>query len=120
MGAEKTAIHQEVVNTSLAAGSNTLSTTPVAANKIQRITSISFSYTGTVTGVRFEVKAGGITVFKSTADPVSGQLYSLASLQGAATELWLSAGEKIDLVVTGATLNDDALLDVHGVQFATY
>lgn len=105
-------IHEEITNTALAAGTNTLSSSEAVAARVNRITDIAFSYTGTITNVRLEIKAGGKTVYKTIADPTSGQIERIPNLGN----VWLSAGEKIDLVVTSATLNDDATLIVHGVE----
>jgi hypothetical protein len=105
-------LHEEITNTALAAGANTLSSSAPGPARIRRITDVAFSYTGTVAGVRMEVKAGGISVYKTIANPTSGQLERIANMGN----LYLSAGEKIELVVTGATLNDDAALDIHGEE----
>jgi len=106
------AIHEEIANTTLAAGTNTLSSTVALAARVNMITDLAFSYTGTVSGVRIEIKAGGETVYKTIADPTTAQLERISNLGN----IFLSAGEKIEMVVTGATLNDDALLIIHGVE----
>ena len=103
-------VQEEITNLALAAGTNTLSSSVPAAAKIWNITDIAFSYTGTVTGVRMEIKSGGISVYKTIADPVSARLERIPA------SLYLSAGEKIELVVTTATLGDDATLIIHGVE----
>jgi len=105
-------IHEEITNDNLAAGTNTLSSLAAVSARVNKITNISFSYTGTVLNVRIEIKAGGKSVYKTTADPVSGQLERLP----APVELYLSAGEKIDMVVTNATVGDDATLIINGVE----
>jgi hypothetical protein len=105
-------VHEETTNLTLAAGTNTLSSSAPASAKIWEITELTFSYTGTVLGVRMEIKAAGKTVYKTIADPTSGKLERIADLGS----LYLSAGEKIELVVTGATLNDDATLIIHGME----
>lgn len=104
----RTVKHENITNTALAAGANTLSSTVVATDTLEKVTKLVFSYTGTVTGVRIELRAGGQTIYKTSADPVSGKIETID------IEVWLAAGEKIDMVVTGATLNDDATLIVHG------
>ncbi len=106
------ATHQKIEDTDLSAGTNTLSSTAVVAGRIQRITDIAFSYTGTVASVRIEIKAGGKTVYKTTANPTSGQLERIPNLG----ELYLEAGEKIEMVITDATATDDALLIIHGAE----
>ena len=105
-------LHEEVTNTTLAAGTNTLSTTAASPARVNRITDLTFKYTGTVTNVRIEIKAGDKTIYKTTANPTSGQWERVPNLG----IIFLSAGEKIDMVITDATLNDDATLIVHGVE----
>ena len=105
-------VQESITNATLAAGTNTISSSVPAAAKIWKITDIAFSYTGTVTNVRMEIKAGGVSVYKTTADPVSGRLDRVP----APVELYLSATEKIELVVINATLNDAATLIIHGVE----
>jgi len=105
-------IHEAVINESLATGTNTLSTTPVSPGLVKRLTDLTFKYTGTVIDVRIEIKAGGQTVYKTTADPTSGQWERIANMG----DIFLSSGEKIDMIVTTATLNDDAYLVIHGVE----
>lgn len=105
-------IHEDITNLTLAAGTNTLSSSAPASAKIWEITDLAFSYTGTVAGVRMEVKAGGKSVYKTIANPTSGQLERIANMGS----LYLSAGDIIELVVTGATLNDDATLIIHGME----
>ncbi len=45
-------INEAITNESLAAGTNTLSTTAALPGKVNRITDLTFKYTGTVTNVR--------------------------------------------------------------------
>jgi len=103
-------IHEQITNENLATGTNTLSSTPVLPARIQEIKFITYSYTGTVTNVRFEIKAAGKTLFKTNSNPVSGQIEMLT------TDIFLSQNEKIDLVITNATATDDATLIIHGVE----
>lgn len=103
-------IHETIDGTNLVAGENTLNGTAVNPGKIQEITNITYSYTGTVAGVRIKIMAGGKIIQKTDADPVSGQ-----------TDEWngkvcLNAGEKISVVVTGVALNDDFTADVNGSE----
>ena len=105
-------IHEEITNEDLSAGTNTLSSTAAASARVNKITDIAFSYTGTVTNVRMEIKAGGKSVYKTTSDPTSGQIERIPNLGN----IYLSAGEKIELVVTDATATDDATLIIHGVE----
>jgi len=105
-------IHEEIANASLGAGTNILSSSVAAIAKINRITDIAFSYTGTVTSVRMEIKAGGETVYKTIANPTSGQIERISNLGN----IYLSAGEKIELVITDATATDDATLIIHSVK----
>ncbi len=105
-------IHEEITNITLAVGINTLSSTVAATARVNEITDIAFKYTGTVTSVRIEIKAGDKTVYKTIADPTSGQIERIPNLGN----IFLSAGEKVDMVITDATLNDDATLIIHGVE----
>jgi len=105
-------IHEEIEDTTLSAGTNTLSSSVALAARVNKITDLAFSYTGTITNVRIEIKAGGETIYKTTANPTTGQIERIANM-GA---IYLSAGEKIEMVVTDATLNDDAKLIIHGVE----
>lgn len=106
------AIHEKIENNNLTAGTNTISSSAAPSAKIWKITDIAFSYTGTVTGVRMEIKAGGQSVYKTTSDPVSGRLERMP----APVDLYLSAGETIELVITGATAGNSAFLIIHGVE----
>lgn len=106
------AIHEEITDTDLSAGTNTLPSTAALSAKVNKITDLAFSYTGTVGSVRIEIKAGGKTIYKTTADPTSGQIERISNLG----EIFLSAGEKIEMVITDATATDDATLIVHGVE----
>lgn len=103
-------IHSTIDGTNLAAGTNTLNGVAVVPGKIQKITNFSYSYTGTVTNVRVEVKAGGKTILKTDANPVSGQVEEWNG------EVYLKAGEYISVVITNATLNDDFTMDLNGVE----
>ena len=105
-------IHQKIEDTNLDAGTNTLSSVAVTAGRIQKITDLAFSYTGTVTNDRIEIKAGGKTVYKTIANPTSGQIERIPNLG----EVYLEAEEKIEMVVTDATATDDATLIIHGAE----
>ncbi len=105
-------IHEEITDADLSAGTNTLSSTVTLQAKINKITDLAFSYTGTVTSVRIEIKAGGKRIFKTIADPTSGQTERISNLGN----IFLSGGEKIEMVITDATATDDATLIVHGVE----
>lgn len=104
-------VRGQVNNTTLAAGTNTLQGTAVPAGKIWVVTNISLRYIGTVAGVALfaQIVSGGTTysLFNQTP-PVSAVMYDR---QG----WWvLEEGDLIQYSITGATLNDDALLNYVG------
>lgn len=105
-------IREKVENLTLAAGVNNLDFTVVPVSKKDNITNIAWSYTGTVTGVRFELQvlvgATAYTIYKTNANPVSGDISSLQ------VNIPLTAADKIRVVVSGATLNDDATAYIIG------
>lgn len=105
-------IHEEITDTSLDAGTNTLTCPEAVTARVNKITDLTFSYTGTVAGVRIEIKAGGKTVYKTIANPTSAQMERIPNLG----EIYLEAGEKIEMVITSATATDDATLIIHGVE----
>lgn len=105
-------IHEEITDTDLGAGTNTLTCSEAVAARVDKITDLAFSYTGTVAGVRIEIKAGGETVYKTIADPTTAQIERIPNLG----EIYLEAGEKIEMVITGATATDDAALIIHGAE----
>jgi hypothetical protein len=103
-------IHATIADASLDTGSNTLEGTAVAAGKMQKITNITYAYTGTVTNVRIEIKAGGKTILKTDANPTSGQVEEWNG------QAYLEATEKISIVITNATATDAFTADVNGVE----
>lgn len=109
-------VYEGVSNTSLSAGSNNIDSTAVPAGEVHVITNISVSYTGTVSGVSlratlFESGVGGYVVFQE--DSISSTYWY--DRQGN----WvLPAGDYVRLVVSGATLNDDAYLRITGYKFS--
>ena len=108
---DRLVLHDEVENTNLAAGANTLSLPAVPAGKLSRYHHVAYSYTGTVAGVRLEIQAGGKTVHKTNADPTTGKIETLEGVN-----IPVDAAEKLELVVSGATVTDDAKITAHGVQ----
>lgn len=108
------AVGEAVTNTSLAAGANTLSSTAVPAGEVHVITNIAAAYSGTVTNVILTVRindSGTIYELYGQKPPVTGVYYDR---QG----FWvLKPGAKIDLLINGATLNDDGFLYIAGFSF---
>jgi hypothetical protein len=106
-------VHELIAGgTDLAAGANTLDGTAVGVGKIQKITNITYKYTGTVTSVRFSISAGGKVITETAANPVSGQVYEWNG------QVYLKATEKISVAIAAATLHDVAVINVHGLEMA--
>ncbi len=106
-------VEEEVENLALAAGTNTLSGTPVPSGKIWKITQLSFRYTGTVTSVALTPQVVGLAGnlrLNFIKPPVSGTWYFWSG------NVYLQAGDYIALVITSATLNDDAVINYAGLQ----
>jgi hypothetical protein len=106
-------VFQNVQNTSLAAGTNNLDANAVPANKVNVYTNLGISYTGTTTNVILAVyvwDGANLALLFAIKAPTSQIEYDR---QG----WWpVKAGSKIRATVYGATLNDDAYLDVFGFQ----
>lgn len=92
-------------NSSLAAGTNNLVAYTCPAGEKWRIHDISMSYTGTVSGVtiQWRVQDTGGTAFQGTK--YSG--LTSAAIYHERVDFVVIAGLKIQLYITGATLNDD-------------
>lgn len=102
---------ENVLNTSLLAGTNTLSTTAVTAGQIQVVTNIAFYYSGTVATVVMGVymKHDAVTyALYGQAPPVSNQIYDR---QG---QWVMDAGDQMQLIIFNATAGDDANLVITG------
>ncbi len=102
---------EKVLNSNLAAGANTLSSTGVPAGKLEVITNIGFYYIGTVAGVVLSVNLTNNSILYSLfgqTPPVSALVYDR---QG---QWVLSQGDNITLAIAGATLHDAAGLIITG------
>jgi hypothetical protein len=98
-------------NTTLAAGTNTINMDPVPAGYFYLLARAACRYLGTVTSVVMAINA-----------IIDGQTCRLLRVDGIATGAWypvivpqlMAAGDYLQLVVTNATLNDDATINYSG------
>jgi len=105
-------VRDTVVDNNLSAGTNTISSSTVPANKVWVITHITIRYIGTAPTSLQALVNDGTTQYEvlkksGVADPddINQQV-----------KLTLKAGDKIDCVVVGATSGDTLRLTIHGYQ----
>ncbi len=106
------AYHERVSNLNAAAGANSLATAAVPANTARKVTLI--------TAFDSNNNPGGIVIFPSLSF-FAFALRNAANLAGTWVvewqgELWLAAGDGIQVNFANCTVNDDIYLDVHGVD----
>lgn len=92
------------VNLALPAGTSTQTGLTVPANSIYRLTHFAMRYDGTVAGVKlYAIVNTGVDsiVFAFVTPPVSGSVYPQV------VNILLNAGWTVEVLVLGATLNDD-------------
>ena len=89
----------------------TTSASAVPTGKAHRYTGATVSYTGTVSGVRLEIQVGGVSVWKSTGNPTSGDVTQVLF------DVWADAAETVDFITTGGTTDDEVAFTVHGVEY---
>jgi len=96
-------------NTALAAGTNTLSMAVVPASHVYVIKNIAVLYVGTVAGVKLRISfvIGGVTGTIKDFTPVVS-----TNTEYIPVDFALQPGDNVIMVVSGATLNDDAHLTV--------
>lgn len=105
-------VEEQIQDSSLPAGTSTLTGTNVPAGKIYVITHVMFIYTGTPPGACFifvDGLASGMNLI-TVAAPGSG--FPVSS----SVNVYLQEGDSIDITVVGATLNDDLLLRYSGYE----
>lgn len=105
-------VEEEIANTNLAAGTNSISGTAIASGKVAKITLVSMRYTGTVPTqmyVRFVGLASDVVPILQTS-PASGQWYVWNG------EVYLQGDDYVNVVVDGATAGDDVHVRYAGVQ----
>jgi len=114
-GAGKNAIHVAFNSGALGAGANTLTIHTGAATQFTIVTSVVVRYNGTVAGVTMQLVAGG-----ERAEPAVGGLVTGQDVQllGAGREVYLDAGETLQVQVEGATATDTVNARTQGVEEA--
>ena len=105
------AFAEVVQNLTLAAGNNILAGTVVPAGKVLVVTSAITMYSGTLTNVVLYIQAviGGVGANISGAKPTVNLLPV-----GGPCHVVLAAGDKMQALITGETLNDDGYLQYAG------
>jgi len=106
-------VSERKISTTLAAGTNSLSTTAVPAGEIHVYTHVSFYYAGTVATVTLTAYlniGGSNKELAGVSPPVSSVIYDR---QG-----WfvLAPGDTVQVYCFNATLNDDMALNVAGFR----
>lgn len=101
-------LHETASDTSLDGTLVTLYT--VSSGYSAKITSVGYTYIGTVTNVRTTLLAGGKTIDQDGA-PVSAEANNFAQT------FWLDAGETVQLEPEGYTAGDTLKGYVHGVLY---
>jgi hypothetical protein len=96
-------------NTALAAGTNTLTLYTVPASQRMHLRHLTHKYTGTVAGVVLTIninRSGTIYTLDRQAAVANNELFKIFP------EAILDAGDVVEAVVTGATVNDDFNADL--------
>ena len=106
------AVHASFSTSTLPAGTSVQTAYTVDPGKLVQVTLVVAKYTGTVTGVTLQLKVGG-----QEAGPAALNLVTSgwAALTVAGAVLWLAPAETVQVIVTGATLNDMLDVKVHGL-----
>jgi len=112
-GNGKTAIHVTFTNAALAAGTSTQTVHTGTASRETKVTSVVARYVGTTAGVTLQLLAGG-----QRADIAADNLTTDkdVNLLGAGRVVYLTGAETLQVVVTGATLNDTLEVRVQGEE----
>ena len=83
----------------------------VPTGKKAHVTNVFYEYRGTTTNVRIGLLANGKTVDQDAAPTtLEGQMFRV--------DVWLGAGQTVQLVATGATEGDDLFWSVYGLEYA--
>lgn len=103
--------YHETVSSAVSSGATTLSSTAVPAGKLLNVTNIA--YTATIqNGLSYEFEGGDVAFAADTAQ-TTGETDRLE------TNIWLDAGEDIDINVSGTATTDGTTPSIH-VQGVMY
>ena len=106
-------VERVYANTALAAGSKKLDSDAVPTSKVWVISVVVYRYDGTTAGVELQpqvIHDSGPVPIENKVGPTSTTYYR------ANGPFYLDAGDFIRLNISGAVLNDDAYIALHGYQ----